>query len=263
MPGLRGWDAAVNSLAVNLALEERWYYDDADKQNRPILKNYLSFTFQRLQYEDKLEKEAAAKNNRQPRLKILENQLYAVWNTGLVDNIYDPIYAYFMRNDGRTPTIKQPWVFMGFNTANSSQQKIMSSFPYRPERASYFHEPRELLYDTRATEPTLDWEHFLKDNISRLPIGFIKKGYADSFPFVDDPTALPKQKREEYYRSMADAIYADDDWKQFVTTRFRNAVTVALARVAWNYKTAIPVYYPTAKKTTITPTIGTRGQEKN
>ena len=65
MPGLRGWDAAVNSLAVNLALEERWYYDDADKQNRPILKNYLSFTFQRLQYEDKLEKEAAAKNNRQ------------------------------------------------------------------------------------------------------------------------------------------------------------------------------------------------------
>lgn len=52
MPGLRGWDAAVNSLAVNLALEERWYYDDADKQNRPILKNYLSFTFQRLQYED-------------------------------------------------------------------------------------------------------------------------------------------------------------------------------------------------------------------
>ncbi|WP_293576274.1 DUF3825 domain-containing protein [Prevotella sp.] len=248
MPGLKGWDAAVNSLAVNLALEERWYYDDADKQNRPILKNYLSFTFQRLQYEDKLEKEAAAKNNRQPRLKILENQQYAVWNTGLVDNIYDPIYAYFMRNDGRTPTIKQPWVFMGFNTANSSQQKIMSSFPYRPERASYFNDPRELLYDTRATEPTLDWDHFLKDNISRLPIGFIKKGYADSFPFVDDPSALPKQKREEYYRSMADAIYADDDWKQFVTTRFRNAVTVALARVAWNYKTAIPVYYPTAKK---------------
>ncbi len=162
MPGLRGWDAAVNSLAVNLALEERWYYDDADKQNRPILKNYLSFTFQRLQYEDKLEKEAAAKNNRQPRLKILENQLYAVWNTGLVDNIYDPIYAYFMRNDGRTPTIKQPWVFMGFNTANSSQQKIMSSFPYRPERASYFNDPRELLYDTRATEPTLDWEHFFE-----------------------------------------------------------------------------------------------------
>lgn len=78
MPGLKGWDAAVNSLAVNLALEERWYYDDADKQNRPILKNYLSFTFQRLQYEDKLEKEAAAKNNRQPRLKILENQLYAL-----------------------------------------------------------------------------------------------------------------------------------------------------------------------------------------
>lgn len=91
MPGLKGWDSAVNSLAVNLALEERWYYDDADKQNRPILKNYLSFTFERLQYEDKLEIEVAVKSNRQPRLKVLENQQYAVWNTGLVDNIYDPI----------------------------------------------------------------------------------------------------------------------------------------------------------------------------
>ena len=29
LPGLRGWDAAVNSLAVNLALEERWYYAGA------------------------------------------------------------------------------------------------------------------------------------------------------------------------------------------------------------------------------------------
>lgn len=248
MLGLKGWDAAVNSLAVNLALDERWYYDDADKQNRPILKNYLSFTFQRLQYEDKLEAEAAVKDNRPPRFKILENQQYAVWNTGLVDNIYDPIYAYFVRNDGRQPAITQPWVFMGFNTAISSLQKIMSRFPRRPERASYFNDPRELLYDTRANEPTLDWEHFLKDNISRLPIGFIKKGYTESFSFVDDPSALPKQKREEYYRRMADAIYADDDWKQFVTTRFRNAVTVALARVAWNYKTAIPVYYPAAKK---------------
>lgn len=38
-------------------------------------------------------------------------------------------------------------------------------------------------------------------------------------------------------------IFEDDDWKQFLTTRFSNALDIALSRVAWNYKTAIPVYY--------------------
>lgn len=249
-PAIRGWDAAVNELAVNKALEEPWFYnnDDSEKQNKPILKNYLSYTFERLCYEDTVERSKAITEGRKPKLKILENRNYAVWNTGLVDNIYDPIFAYFKRNDGSNPTVTQPWVFVAFNTANSYHQKIMSDFPYKPERASYFDDPRELFYDTSTEAPTLDWEHFLKDNISRLPIGFIKKGFADAFEFMEDPESLPIAHKEAYYRRLADAIYADEDWKQFVTTRFKNAVDVALSRVAWNYKTAIPVYYPAAKK---------------
>lgn len=247
IPPMRGWDAAINDLAINKALPERWYYDERDQVNKPILKNYVSFTFERLRYEDEIEKEEAKRQGRAPHLKILENKGYAVFNTGLVDNIYDPIYAYFKRNDGSNPTVKQPWIFVAFNTANSYHQKIMSKFPYRPQRASYFHDTRELYYDTTAQAPTLDWDHFLKDNISRLPIGFLKKGFAENFAFVDDVDSLPRPHREAYYRRLAEAIYNDDDWKQFVTTRFRNALDVALARVAWNYKTAIPVYFPKEK----------------
>ena len=44
-------------------------------------------------------------------------------------------------------------------------------------------------------------------------------------------------------KKMADDIFADDDWMQFLTTRFKNALNITLSRVAWNYKTAIPVYY--------------------
>lgn len=35
---------------------------------------------------------------------------------------------------------------------------------------------------------------------------------------------------------------------QFLTTKFKNALEIALSRVAWNYKTAIPVYYVTDHK---------------
>ena len=37
-------------------------------------------------------------------------------------------------------------------------------------------------------------------------------------------------------KKLADAIFEDDDWKQFLTTRFSNALDIALSRVAWNYK---------------------------
>lgn len=243
-----GWDAAVNDLAVNIALDERWFYEEKDKQTKPILKNYLSHTFERLQYEDEQEKILAAAQNRQPKLKILTNQNNAVWNTGLVDSIYDPIYAFFKRNDGRYPSVKQPWVFVAFATANSYHQKIITDFPYKPERAQYFDDPRELFYDITAQKPTLDWQHFIKDNISRLPIGFVKRGAPEGYPFIEDPTSLPKPQRDDYYSKLADDIYADDDWLQFLTTKFKNVLDIALSRVAWNYKTAIPIYYPRVHK---------------
>ena len=57
--GILGWDAAINELAVNIALEERWFYNEEDKLTKPILKNYLSYTFERLQYEDEIEQKKA------------------------------------------------------------------------------------------------------------------------------------------------------------------------------------------------------------
>ncbi|EKC63891.1 hypothetical protein LEA_11115, partial [human gut metagenome] len=68
-----------------MALDERWYYDEKDKLAKPILKNYLSYTFERLQYEDEEEIERSKKEVRKPILKILTNEDNAVWNTGLVD----------------------------------------------------------------------------------------------------------------------------------------------------------------------------------
>ena len=247
-PGVLGWDAAINDLAVNIALDERWYYNEEDKLTKPILKNYLSYTFERLQYEDEIEREKAKKENRQPRLKILENEKNAIFNTGLVDSIYDPIYAFFSRNTGKYTSVTQPWVFIAFATANSYYQNIITDFAYKPIRAEYFTNPSDLYYDCNAQKPTINWGHIIKDNIERLPIGFVKKGATEGFPFVENVDALPKPQRRDYYDKLAQAIYNDEDWLQFLTTRFRNALDIALSRVAWNYKTAIPVYYVTDHK---------------
>ncbi len=237
-----GWDIAINKLE-EIALDENWYYNDneLEQKTKPILKKYLSYTFERLMYEDSIEEELAKKEGRSPKKKIIENSQYAMWNTGLVDSIFDPIYAYFTRNNGKNPKIKQPWVFLAFGTANSRYQYISSEFNL-PQRAEYFTNPADLIYDCKGKEPTLNWEHFFKDNIDRLPIGYIKKGAPDGYPF-QDTDAMPSPKRKAYYQQLADAIYQDEDWLQYLTTRFKNALHTALSRVAWNYKTAIPVMY--------------------
>ncbi len=243
-----GWDEAVNDLAINIALKEDWYYEEKDQLTKPILKNYLSYTFERLTHEDREEVENAQKANRSPHLKIISNEKNAIFNTGLVDSIYDPIYAFFKRNDMSNPSVLQPWIFIAFGTANSRYQSIITDFAYKPDRAQYFTNPSDLFYDIRAEKPTLNWEHFFRDNIERLPLGFIKRGAPSGYLFIEDVLVLPKPQREAYYKKLAEDIYKDEDWLQFLTTSFKNALEVALHRVKWNYKTAIPVYHVKEKK---------------
>ncbi len=243
---LKGWDAAINLLA-SLALKERWYYDEKFEKSKPILRSYLSYTFERLQYEDAKERQKAKEEGRQPRLKILQNDKNAIFNTGLVNNIYDPIYAIFKRNGGQK-TITQPWIFVAFDTANSYHQGIFATFRDRPRRAEYFTSSADLYYDLNANRPTLNWAHIIRDNIERLPIGYVKRGATPGFKFDENPEAKPYAQRKAYYEKLANAIYKDDEWLQFLTTRFSNALDVALSRVAWNYKTAIPVYYASDHK---------------
>lgn len=71
----------------------------------------------------------------------------------------------------------------------------------------------------------------------------MKKGAPEGYPFYDDPDSLPRPQRQAYFKKMAEDIFEDDDWMQFLTTKFKNALNITLSRVAWNYKTAIPVYY--------------------
>ena len=223
-------------------LKEEWYYDPKDKGFRPTLRNYLSYTFARLQYEDKLEKEIAMESGRQPVLKILASEEYAIFNTGLVDNLYEPIYAIFRAKKENEKEIKQKWVFSKFGKSNSYDSDVLSSFSHLPKRAEYYKETSELVYDRNASFPSMNWDHIVFDNIDRIPFNVIMRSGPFNYPYPDDIILLKPKEKADFYDSLKNDIKNNSTWQNMLFNTFKNALTIALNRVAWNYKTAIPIY---------------------
>ena len=213
----------------NIALKERWYYKKQDPANPyPILTNYLKYTFIRLLKE---------KN------KILTCNQYASFNTGLVNELYEPIYALFVKNDKQT---KQKWQFKSFCIAGQGTNgKILSScFKPLPERAQYFENPADLIYDCKAEQPQLDWEHIILKNVSRLPFDFIQENKPADF-LLQDTSRMEQADEIKYYSALAQAIKCDKRTYRIIKDKFTNSLNLALKRVEWNFRTSIPIYYPT------------------
>ena len=53
---------------------------------------------------------------------------------------------------------------------------------------------------------------------------------------------------KEYYKNLGSAIEADNRVYRRIIGRVKDAVDLSIKRVAWNYKTAIPTYYPRVRK---------------
>ena len=213
----------------NMALKERWYYKRQDPANPyPILTNYLKYTFIRLLKEGN---------------KILTCDQYASFNTGLVNELYEPIYALFVKNDRQA---SPKWQFKNFCIAGQGRDgKILSSnFKHLPERAHYFNNPSDLIYDSKAEPPQLDWEHIILKNVERLPTDFIQENKPADF-LLQDTSRMEQAAKIEYYSALAQAIKCDKRTYRAIKNRFEESLNLALKRVEWNFRTSIPIYYPT------------------
>ena len=125
---------------------EKWSYGDAGDNG--ILKGYLENTFRRL-YEEG---------------KVMEEKEYALFHTGLFNQYYQPIYAYFVPN---IVPDRQKWYLEGFYTDYSLLKMKITRLP---ERASYVENPSDLVFDTNL--PIVpQYEHIFDDeeNMQRLP----------------------------------------------------------------------------------------------
>ncbi len=215
----------------NFALPERWYYKTQNPDvPYPILTSYLHYTFYKLSKE---------------KDKILSTSNYSVFNTGLVDNRYEAIYALFEKNNTHT----QPWKLVDFCIPGEgfAGKELVRNFKNMPERAHYFNDVSDMLYDTRAGEPELDMKHILLDNAGRLPLSFLSENPPKNF-VLKNPDILPIDERVEYYKQLAIAIESDTKTYRNLTNRLKDAINLAIKRIQWNFKTAIPMYYPTMDK---------------
>lgn len=217
------------------ALPERWHYSQFDpKHPHPILVSYLKYTFFKLQKETN---------------KIIENNKYAAFNTGLVDKRYEPIFAFFSKNTNYNPITK--WKFENFCIAGEDREgkELVRQFNPLPRRAHYSDKVSDMLYDTLAPKPELDWHHIVVENVDRLPFDFLEENCPKDFQLkkLVDLSENASDKMQ-YYSELSQAIKKDTKTYRNITNRFKDALELSLKRIEWNFKTAIPQYFPTQNK---------------
>ncbi len=234
-PGLLQWAwmgdfKFVLKKLSEFTLPEQWYYGHTKKIDHfPILGNYLIYTFYRLQKEN----------------KVREGTTYAAFNTGLVDKKYKQIFALFQR----TTSYTQKWEFKYFCVAGEewAGKTLVSNFKPLPERAHYFKDTADMIYDTTSGEPSLDDKHIFVENTDRLPTAFIEDNCPKGFT-LKDTSKMDFEERKQYFRNLGMAIEADERTYRYMKGRLDDAVKLALKRIDWNFKTAIPMYFPTKNK---------------
>lgn len=141
------YNAQIQKLAEK-ALPEKWSFEGKD--DNYILKNYLKYTFKKLQEEN----------------KIIETDTYCAFDTGLFSLYYDPIYAYGEINKS-TVSDAPKWYFKGFKDIYELGSLDIEKFP---ERADYFSDPTRLVFNWHL-KINKNYKHILDDlNTSqRLP----------------------------------------------------------------------------------------------
>ena len=228
---LGNMDALVENLS-EFALDEKWGFErDGEPKEYSILKSYLTYTFYRLQSEGKVLED--------------EEKGIAAFNTGLVDPTYEAIYACFSPSN-----MEQPWRFEAFCKAGSKMwgKKLVASFDPLPQRAACFEKKEDLLFDGNRTLQR-DVDHILLDNIDRLPEAFLAeelRGADDAIEALSRAVnAQDESSRRGAYDELRDAVESNVRIKRRLINRLDDAIELAQKRVEWNFKTAVPAFYPT------------------
>jgi len=142
-------DEKLNELA-ELAENENWEYQNTqDSHHLPILFNYLQYTYARIAQENKI--------------AISDNGQCITFNTGLVTDKQEPIYAFADAN--RNQDSNAPWYFQRWRRRGEHE---MIKFSHLPEMAHYFDDPSALVFDPRK-ELRENIEHIITENKERFP----------------------------------------------------------------------------------------------
>ena len=212
---------------------EPWYFSN-DTHNASLA-SYINYTFYRLQTENKI-------------VYSLDNR-YAAFNTGLVDNRDNEIYALFARESG----YRQEWVYRAFCIRGTGDGKILSEkFVEFPEKADYALDPR-LQQIGRDTELDVDFQHIVIANAGRLPEDtLIDESDRETKSPLKNILVQRQRLQEQGDREgvtqqnykLGTLVAEHEEWQNRLLDRLEEHVKVARDRVDQNPAIAIPVYYP-------------------
>ncbi len=147
------YNNAIKFLAENLASNEEWDFSDAHNKKYSILKNYLEFTFRKLKQEGKV-------------LYTSDNK-FACFNTGLITDNLEDIFAYFEEYRNPRPGSSVPFCFKAF--LKESDNNILRNFSNNiPDIANFFNRPDLLIFNPKC-RLIPDIDHIIGDNILRFP----------------------------------------------------------------------------------------------
>lgn len=142
-------------MLAKMAQPEMWTYKRIQESDPyRILRNYIQFTYNRLDEENKF-------------IHSLDGQ-FRCMNTGLLTVYNQEIVAIFAKND--MPG-KQPWFLNGF--FKETDKFFTTNFSMLPPMADYCDNVNDLIFDN-TLELNLRKEHIIDDNFER----FVDAGYS-------------------------------------------------------------------------------------
>lgn len=155
------WEDNLHFLANSLADKEEWSYSNTEKEinegnnsarfSYPILRNYLAYTFQKVNSEDKIQ--------------YADDKKIACFNTGLLTTNLEEIFALFTENKSYNKI--SPYFFKAF--VKESDREFLTYFSNNiPEAANYFTHPEQLIFNPRWNV-VKDIDHIIRDSKNRFP----------------------------------------------------------------------------------------------
>ena len=166
---------------AQLAEPEDWTYQHTPSDYpKPILFNYIHYTFMRIEQEQKI--------------AVTPDEKFACFNTGLVTIYQEPIYMVFARNYMRDS--KQKWHFKKFAKKSDNDLTKFASLPFI---ARYFDDSSLLVFDTRL-ELRANYGHIIAENRDRFPDRFRDTSIYSLQNLVKGAIESAKERAERNYK---------------------------------------------------------------
>lgn len=218
---------------ADIAIKEDWCYRHS-KDKYIILKIYLQYTYYRLLSQN--------------QVLVDKTSGFACFNTGLMTNDFQSIYAVMMVNQDKN--IDAKYIFQGF-TISASQgigKIIVEHFNPLPKKAVYVQNVDEIVYDS-AKDLHTDYQHIIFDNLDRFPIKFLKNvvmAFTKAKDILNDIIHENNEyQKSRLYEELEDQIKENDLLFTLIHASLDSAIKSSINCVNYDYRMALPSFFPT------------------